>query len=139
MRNQKGITLVALVITIIVLLILAGVSISLVLGQNGVLTNASNAVVQNERATALQEVQMAASDAVTAYYSDWTTNQQTKKSSAYTQDVFEDNCTSAKSVTLTNNLSNVDTGTVTVEYVTNSNVTLNFSIDVSNGKVTGPN
>ncbi len=139
MRNQKGITLVALVITIIVLLILAGVSISLVLGQNGVLTNASNAVVQNERATALQEVQMAASDAVTAYYSAWTTNQQTKKSSAYTQAVFTNNCTSAKSVTLTNNLSNVDTGTVTVEYVTNSNVTLNFSIDVSNGKVTGPN
>ena len=49
MRNQKGITLVALVITIIVLLILAGVSISLVLGQNGVLNQASNAVVQQKK------------------------------------------------------------------------------------------
>ena len=38
MKKQKGITLVALVITIIVLLILAGVSISLALGNNGVLT-----------------------------------------------------------------------------------------------------
>ena len=35
-KHNKGITLIALVITIIVLLILAGVSISLVVGNNGV-------------------------------------------------------------------------------------------------------
>lgn len=33
-NNQRGITLIALVITIIVLLILAGVSISMLLGEN---------------------------------------------------------------------------------------------------------
>ncbi len=38
--NQKGITLVALVITIIVLMILAGVSLSFVLGDNGILKKA---------------------------------------------------------------------------------------------------
>ena len=43
MKNNKGITLVALVVTIVVLLILAGVSISLVLGQNGLISNAKNA------------------------------------------------------------------------------------------------
>ena len=43
MKSNKGITLVALVITIIVLLILAGVSISLVVGENGVLTQAAGA------------------------------------------------------------------------------------------------
>lgn len=32
--NQKGITLIALVVTIVVLLVLAGVSISMVLGNN---------------------------------------------------------------------------------------------------------
>ncbi len=42
MKN-KGITLVALVVTIVVLLILAGVSISLVLGQNGLISNAKEA------------------------------------------------------------------------------------------------
>ncbi len=63
MRNQKGITLVALVITIIVLLILAGVSISLVVGQNGVLTQASSAVITNEKATIKQDMEMAYSDA----------------------------------------------------------------------------
>ena len=42
MTNNKGITLIALVITIIVLLILAGVSIAMLTGQNGILTQASN-------------------------------------------------------------------------------------------------
>ena len=39
-KNQKGITLIALVITIIVLLILAGVSISSIMDENGILTKA---------------------------------------------------------------------------------------------------
>ena len=43
MKNNKGITLVALVVTIVVLLILAGVSINLVLGNNGIITNAKEA------------------------------------------------------------------------------------------------
>ncbi len=42
-KKQTGITLVALVVTIVVLLILAGVSISLVLGQNGLISNAKDA------------------------------------------------------------------------------------------------
>ena len=42
-RNQKGITLIALVITIIVLLILAGISIALLTGENGILTRAGDA------------------------------------------------------------------------------------------------
>jgi len=43
LKGQKGITLVALVITIIVLLILAGVTISLTLGDNGLLNRAEQA------------------------------------------------------------------------------------------------
>ena len=42
-NRSKGITLIALVITIIVLLILAGVSIAMLTGQNGILTQAQNA------------------------------------------------------------------------------------------------
>ena len=37
MNKQKGITLVSLVITIIVMLILAGVSLNMVMGDNSVL------------------------------------------------------------------------------------------------------
>lgn len=43
MKNQKGITLIALVITIIVLLILAGVAIAMLQGDNGILTKAKEA------------------------------------------------------------------------------------------------
>lgn len=42
-KGQKGITLVALVITIIVLLILAGITISLTIGQRGIITRAQEA------------------------------------------------------------------------------------------------
>ena len=40
LKGQKGITLVALVVTIIVLIILAGVSIALILDDNGIITKA---------------------------------------------------------------------------------------------------
>ena len=43
LKKQKGITLVALVITMVVLLILAGVSINLVLGDNGIIKRAQKA------------------------------------------------------------------------------------------------
>ena len=48
MKNNKGITLIALVITIIVLLILAGVSIAMLTGNNGILTQANEAKVWTE-------------------------------------------------------------------------------------------
>ena len=41
--RENGITLIALVITIIVLLILASVSIAMLTGNNGILTQAKNA------------------------------------------------------------------------------------------------
>ena len=42
-RNNQGITLIALIITIIVLLILAGISIASLTGDNGILSKASTA------------------------------------------------------------------------------------------------
>ena len=47
-NNKKGITLIALVITIIVLLILAGVSISMLTGDNGLIKNAGKSKEQAE-------------------------------------------------------------------------------------------
>lgn len=135
MKNQKGITLVALVITIIVLLILAGVSISLVIGNNGVLTQASNAVVTNDKATALQEVQMAAADASADYYADWPTNASTEKGPKYTADVFKNNCQGASEVEISTVPTN-STGTIYVKYTAKSNAIYYFTIDVSNGEVT---
>ena len=56
--KNRGITLVALVITIIVLLILAGVSIAILLGDNGLLSRAKYAKEKQEQANALEEMSL---------------------------------------------------------------------------------
>ena len=57
-KNNKGITLIALVITIIVLLILAGVSIAMLTGQNGILTQASSAKSDTNKAEAAERINL---------------------------------------------------------------------------------
>ena len=68
MKYQKGITLIALVVTIIVLLILAGVTLAFVSGENGILKRATDAVEVNEKATAEEEANLLRADLVTQYY-----------------------------------------------------------------------
>ena len=58
LKSNKGITLIALVITIIVLLILAGVSIAMLTGENGLLTKASDSKKETDKAGAKEAVQM---------------------------------------------------------------------------------
>ncbi len=58
-KQEKGITLIALVVTIVVLLILAGVSISLVLNNNGVISKAKDAKNQYAEAKTNEEKQLA--------------------------------------------------------------------------------
>ena len=53
-KNKKGITLIALVVTIVVLLILAGVTISLLLDENGIIAKSKDAGNAN-RAEAIKE------------------------------------------------------------------------------------
>ena len=59
LKNNKGITLIALVITIIVLLILAGVSIAMLTGQNGILNQATNAREDTKAAEVADKINMA--------------------------------------------------------------------------------
>ncbi len=66
MKNQKGITLIALVITIIVLLILAGVSIAMLTGENGLLTQATSAKDETKIAEIAENVQISISAAYAA-------------------------------------------------------------------------
>ena len=61
-KNVKGITLVSMVITIIVMLILAGVSISMVVGENGVLTRASSASDKTKLSEIAEDFNLAVSD-----------------------------------------------------------------------------
>ena len=58
LKKENAITLIALLITIIVLLILAGVTIAALTGDNGIITRANQAKEETEKAGAKEKVQM---------------------------------------------------------------------------------
>ena len=62
-KNEIGITLIALVITVIVLLILAGVTIATITGDNGILTRAQEAKNQTENAGDIEKIRLAITEA----------------------------------------------------------------------------
>ena len=129
-KEEKGITLVALVITIIVLLILAGVSIALVVGNNGILGRATGAVDTTEQATARQEVELSIADAQVASYAQMASGTATDKATCFTPSIFTENCKTATSATW-------DASTKILTYVTKSGTTIKFTIDVDNFGITG--
>ena len=67
LRNKRGITLIALVITIIVLLILAGVSITMITSQDGILKKATGAKDAQNKAQNKENSQMAAMENMMEY------------------------------------------------------------------------
>ena len=62
-RKNQGITLIALVITVIVLLILAGVTIATLTGDNGILTRTQEAKNKTEQAEDIEKIKLAISEA----------------------------------------------------------------------------
>ena len=67
-ENEKAITLIALIVTIIVLLILAGVSIATLTGENGILTRAQEAKNKTEEAALEEKIQLLAAETVINQY-----------------------------------------------------------------------
>ena len=65
LKRNKGITLIALVVTIIVLLILAGISIAMLTGENGILNRASEARQNTGTAQTEELVKLSVTDALT--------------------------------------------------------------------------
>lgn len=55
-KNKQGITLIALVITIIILMILAGVLINITLGQNGIINKTQEAKIKHKKAQYYEEI-----------------------------------------------------------------------------------
>ena len=55
-RKNKGITLVALIITVIILLILAGIAIASLTGENGLITRAQQAKTETEEASDIEQI-----------------------------------------------------------------------------------
>ena len=65
LKRNKGITLIALVVTIIVLLILAGISINMLTGQNGILNRAAEAKEKTGTTQTEETVKLSVTDALT--------------------------------------------------------------------------
>ena len=68
MRKNRGITLIALVVTIIVLLILAGISISMLTGQNGILNRAAEAKEKTEASQQDEEEKLQGYESIIEQY-----------------------------------------------------------------------
>ncbi len=56
MKKDKGITLIALIVTIIILLILAGITIGAITGDNGIINQAQSAKTENERSDIEEQI-----------------------------------------------------------------------------------
>jgi len=120
-RNKdSGITLIALVITVIVLLILAGISISMLSGDNGILQRATDAKTETERGEVYEQISLATASGEMDYYSNGTNRLTAYKNALLNgvEGIDRDN--------LTDNGSNLITGTVT----TKSGKQYDFSVPV---------
>ena len=62
-KKEKGITLIALVVTIVVLLILAGVSIAMLIGENGVINKAIESNEETAKAKAREKLEVVFAEA----------------------------------------------------------------------------
>ena len=67
MKNERGITLIALVVTIVVLLILAGVTITYALGNGGLFSNAQKAELNTELGNLRDYASLAKMDVLSKY------------------------------------------------------------------------
>ena len=122
MRNNKGITLIALVITIIVLLILAGVSIAMLTGTNGLLTKATAADLDTKVAEAKEKAAME----IAAQYADYLDQK-------YTQSATGDFTTTASSEADVYSIGTDNTITITPK--TSAGKTVSGTV-ATNGKIT---
>lgn len=83
MKKEKGITLISLVITIIVLLILAGVTIVTLTGDNGLLQKATIAKETNEEAEIKEQIRLIYQEYQLGQYTAMPTNVETKLKELY--------------------------------------------------------
>ena len=118
-KKQTGITLIALVITIIVLLILAGVSIATLTGNNGILTQANTAKENNKVATAKEKVQLEAAGSF-------------DNTGVFSKTIFKDNLKKNLGLTDSDIVDNAD-GTITVKIDG-----YEIKVDGTTGKVSDP-
>lgn len=130
MKNNKGITLIALVITIIVLLILAGVSIAMLTGNNGILTRANDAKTKNAYGEAVDKINLELNALYTSVLAD--------SKSTFTADDAS-NITKANTGTLSSSdytVAGGGTKTITITYKAKDTIKGSITIGTNAGTAT---
>ena len=126
LKNKSGITLLALIITIVIIIILAGITLKLTIGNNGLIRKVKEAEIENEKAEVYEQINLATSLGERKYYSSGT-DRITAYKSALLSGVDGINSNS-----LDDNGSNLITGTVTKK----SGKTYDFSVTVPVTEIT---
>lgn len=129
MRNERGITLVALVVTIVVLLILAGVTITYALSNNGILTKAQEAGMVSEQATIRDAVSSAQAECMMEYYD------ASKTTKTEAKDLISKYVPSGWSVTATE-APTITGGVIAEGTVTVATSSYTHTVTIANGVVT---
>ena len=113
--KEQGITLIALVVTIVVLLILAGVSISMLTGENGIVTQAQRAKEDSRGGEVKERVEMAANENRTIEYTNGNPEEKTTKQEMIEELVGENKLTDEEVETLkTTNL--ITIGNIEIDF-----------------------
>lgn len=128
MRNERGITLVALVVTIVVLLILAGVTITYALSNNGIFAKAQEAGMVSEQATIRDAVSSAQAECMMEYYD------ASKTTKTEAKDLISKYVPSGWSVTA--KTASTITGGVIAGTVTVATSSYTHTVTIANGVVT---
>ena len=114
MKKNEGITLIALVITIIVLLILAGISIATLTGENGVLTKAQNSK-EITRGRSVEEVKnIWKNEQKMDKYTETST---TQKLDGVLKDLREQNLITEEEETIIKNTGEITIGGIKIEFI----------------------
>ena len=154
LKQKKGITLIALVVTIIVLLILAGISISMLTGENGILGRSAEARDKAERAQFYEAAVMVYNGLLTTKYLNGSTptieevvTEMRKDGYQIAEDIISG--TRVTGVSLSNNLIGIakdgtETVTYAVQTATEDNTTIylavlnknQYEMSLSDGRIT---
>ena len=123
MRKEKGITLIALVITIIVLLILAGVTIAMLTGDNGILTKTNQAKTNTSKGEAADKINMALNAEYANILSDGKMSGASDSAIATADEIAKTNGITTSEFTITPGTSMTDATVLTITSKTYGDVT----------------
>lgn len=118
LQHNKGITLIALIVTIVVLLILAGVSIAVITGDNGVIKSANQAKTEQRGGTVEDRVAVWKAGKATSEY----THIQTKTENEMLNDLIKDKLLFEDEIDRENK--KITIGSKEIDYSTGSNLKL---------------